>query len=860
MIHHRTREAVVRFDIFKLIVLLILLALLLYLSFCRAQETFSAPALTDPEAGSVLTAGSATLSGTGDAGSTVQILAGGAVLGTAVVGDDGTWSFDTNLDAGDTEFTFGTLDSAGEVAASSDPITFTVSEVMAEIETPTFSLPGTAVGLGTLALAGTGTPGSLVEIVQDGNVLGTAEVDADGNWSFDVELDEAGDFDFVVNGLDDAGEVVASSDSQAVTVEGMEIAVPTFDLPEIPLIGSFTLTGTGTPGSTVEVVQNGESLGTAVVGNDGTWSFDLEWPDIGDYDLSLNGLDADGNVVASSDAQSFTVGGIDIAAPTLDLPDLPTIGSFTFSGTGEPGSTIEIVRDGEVIGTTVVGEDGTWSFDADFPDVGDYDLTLNNLDADGNVLSSLDFPGISFSLPTTTLDFELPELGEFAAGADGLSTGQLTLNGRSAPNATIEIYANGELIGTTTADADGNWSFDEEVSLPAGSYELSVLSLDADGVVLAESDAVALEIPEVAVVTGPVPTVAAVRTGLTSDEAVMLTGTAVPGSTVEIIIGGEVVDTVVADAGGNWRSSFTLPASGYTIVARSDETNSLPLALVVADAATAGTLEVAFAPAAEEGSDGTGSAALSVVEAAPTVELILDASWSMTRGIGSVPRINIARQTMINIVNNVLPAGSPVALRAYGNIEGDFACRTDLMVPLGPLDQEAMISTIEGIQPIFNANTPIAASLAEVPNDLGDVEGETIVILLTDGEETCDGDPAAAIAALSEQGIDVRIDIVGLDIVDDALQAEFLRWSELGGGQYFNAASSAELTEALSLSLGASYLVQNEAGDGIAVGIIGGPALKLPPGTYTVQVISAPDIMLEPITIGEGETVEVVIE
>jgi hypothetical protein len=283
--------------------------------------------------------------------------------------------------------------------------------------------------------------------------------------------------------------------------------------------------------------------------------------------------------------------------------------------------------------------------------------------------------------------------------------------------------------------------------------------------------------------------------------------------------------------------------------------------VVVVDADSAGSLHIVYnsegAGSAGSGSGDSNTATL--VDQLPTVELIIDASWSMVQQLNGTPRIDIARDTMNGIVNNVIPNGSPVAMRAYGNIEGNLACRSDLMVPLIPLNRGEMSAAIAAVEPQFNANTAIAASLDQVPNDMAEATGKVTVVLLTDGQETCNGDPAASIQSLIDQGFDVRVDVVGLDIADPTLQAEFRRWADIGGGQYYNATDADGLVSALSRSLGIIYLVKDEAGNGVAVGIIGGDDLALPPGTYTISILSAPDIVLDPITITTGEATEVII-
>jgi hypothetical protein len=68
---------------------------------------------------------------------------------------------------------------------------------------------------------------------------------------------------------------------------------------------------------------------------------------------------------------------------------------------------------------------------------------------------------------------------------------------------------------------------------------------------------------------------------------------------------------------------------------------------------------------------------------------------------------------------------------------------------------------------------PIAHSLDLVESDLSAVDGERVVILITDGEETCDGDPTAAISTLRGKSVDLRVNIVGYAI-DDASLADTL--------------------------------------------------------------------------------------
>ncbi|HEX5098692.1 MAG TPA: VWA domain-containing protein, partial [Polyangiaceae bacterium] len=178
------------------------------------------------------------------------------------------------------------------------------------------------------------------------------------------------------------------------------------------------------------------------------------------------------------------------------------------------------------------------------------------------------------------------------------------------------------------------------------------------------------------------------------------------------------------------------------------------------------------------------------------VEVILDASGSMLERLGAERRIDIAKRTLKNLTNSVIPAGTPFALRVFGREPN--SCQTDLEIAPRPLDRVAVAAKIDALAAKSKAKTPIAASLEKVSTDLSDVHGERLVILLTDGEETCGGNPAATIERLMKQGINVRINIVGFAVDDRKTAALFRQWSTAGGGAYFDARNAASLDSAFS--------------------------------------------------------------
>jgi len=267
--------------------------------------------------------------------------------------------------------------------------------------------------------------------------------------------------------------------------------------------------------------------------------------------------------------------------------------------------------------------------------------------------------------------------------------------------------------------------------------------------------------------------------------------------------------------------------------------------------ATLARAAIRITPAKEEPGFVSANAATATGNA---VEIILDASGSMLQRIGSQRRIDIAKQTLTKLTSTTLPAGTPFALRVFGR-ELD-SCQTDLEIPLSPLNAGAVAAKIAALEVKNNAKTPIGASLEKAASDLSGVKGERLVVLLTDGEETCGGDPAAAIEKLKQGGIAIRVNIVGFAIDDAALAATFRHWADAGNGAYFNAKDAAGLNDALAQSMRPSFQVVNAQGQVIAEGLMGGEKVRVMPGNYTLRIKGQPN-RTKPVAVRSKETATV---
>ncbi len=241
------------------------------------------------------------------------------------------------------------------------------------------------------------------------------------------------------------------------------------------------------------------------------------------------------------------------------------------------------------------------------------------------------------------------------------------------------------------------------------------------------------------------------------------------------------------------------------------------------------------------------------------VLVILDASGSMLKKLGKKRRIEIAKDTLTQLTQVMLPEGTPFAMRVFGDTKPD-SCETNLRVPLAPLDRNAAKGAIDAIKSINKAKTAIGASLAQSAADLGGgVGGQKLIILITDGEETCEGDPLAEIGRLKEAGLDVRVSIVGFAVDDQALKDTFAEWANAGGGGYFDATAPEELAPAVAKALLPSFEVVAADGSVVATGVAGGDAIEVPPGTYTIRVLSDPVKEYPGVVVESGGTVSVTL-
>jgi Mg-chelatase subunit ChlD len=236
------------------------------------------------------------------------------------------------------------------------------------------------------------------------------------------------------------------------------------------------------------------------------------------------------------------------------------------------------------------------------------------------------------------------------------------------------------------------------------------------------------------------------------------------------------------------------------------------------------------------------------------VEIVLDASNSMWGRMQGQPKISVAQKTLQDALD-WLPEDLQLGLRVYGHRKrySQRDCRdSELLTAHGTHNRDAIRTAIGGVIP--RGQTPLAFSIDQVADDFGAFRGEKAIVLLTDGIESCGGDPVEAARRLQQTGrLPVHVIGFGLGRRDDEDEEQLRGIAEASGGRFLTAANSEELREALAVTVGTPFRVFRDE-DWVASGTLGADdRILLPPGEYAVRLETTPPIEA-PITLASEES------
>ena len=183
-----------------------------------------------------------------------------------------------------------------------------------------------------------------------------------------------------------------------------------------------------------------------------------------------------------------------------------------------------------------------------------------------------------------------------------------------------------------------------------------------------------------------------------------------------------------------------------------------------------------------------------------SVALVLDASGSMNAKLADgQTRIDAAKKAVIDLVSR-LDSNTRIALRAYGHQSPTQKkdCKdTALLVSFAPLasNRAEVIARAQGLQ--AHGYTPITHALTAAAGDVATEQGiERVVVLISDGQETCSSDPCVAARALAEADAKLVIHAIGFG-VGAAARMQLQCIANVARGSYFDANSTSDLTSVL---------------------------------------------------------------
>jgi len=201
------------------------------------------------------------------------------------------------------------------------------------------------------------------------------------------------------------------------------------------------------------------------------------------------------------------------------------------------------------------------------------------------------------------------------------------------------------------------------------------------------------------------------------------------------------------------------------------------------------------------GTSVAGSAARAEGGLSMHVEIVLDSSGSMAGQQGGRTKIAIAKDALQEAVKELTGSEIALAFRAYGfdskvPKEKAASCRnTELLVGFGSGGPQAIVEKARSLGAY--GYTPIAASLRLAGEDLRPhKDSRPTILLISDGEETCDGDPVAEIRKLRATGIAVQVHVIGFDL-DPKARAQMMAVARAGRGHYVDARDPQALVSAL---------------------------------------------------------------
>ena len=412
-------------------------------------------------------------------------------------------------------------------------------------------------------------------------------VAGDGTWATTVDVSSLADGTLTVS-LDSEDALGNKALTAADSIE--KDTVTTVNIDDIASTNDATpaASGSGEPGSTIVLTDSsGNTVGSATVQEDGSWTAELDSLADGEYTITATATDPYGNS-AEAVTSPFIV---DTTAPTaaVDIADdgnnqdmissTDDLTATRLSGTIEADGTITGLTVSDGTNTIVISPDdvtvagdGTWATTVDVSSLADGTLTvtLDSEDALGNqALTATD--SIEKDTVTTVNIDDIASTNDATPAASG----------SGEPGSTIVLTdSSGKTVGSATVQEDGSWTAELD-SLADGEYTITATATDPYG-----NSAEAVTSPFIVDTTASTPIVTVSDAEGNEDTAIPLNIssalTDTDGSEIlsDITISGIPVGAVLSAGTDNGDGSWTLTQEqleGLTITPPEDSDDDFTL-------------------------------------------------------------------------------------------------------------------------------------------------------------------------------------------------------------------------------------------------------------------------------------------
>ncbi len=413
-------------------------------------------------------------------------------------------------------------------------------------------------------ITGTAVPGANVQVRIDGTLVGTALVSAKGLWSFTPSTPLSSAKHTITATAVNASGATSAPSSLVLVIDTVSPA-PSIGLTaatdsgvigdDITKFTKPTFTGVAAAGATVKLLVDGKSAGTVVANAAGLWSFTPTAAlAAGDHIVTATAVDVAGNTsLATSmpllvEATVWTVLSTGSKNTTIvgtgsDIVNV-TWGNFSwFSLQRQPNGSV-LITDNHATGHSILVSNAA---------------TIQFTNEVYNVATGAPSAWAPPKAPTVQL---APASDSGVLGDDITNVVDPTFTGSAEANSMVSITIDGQIAGSTLANAAGVWSYTPASNLANGPHTVNATAVDVEGYTTNSAN-VALTIDTSSPAAPTIGLAASSGTNTDTDTTSLtkptFTGMAEAGATVNVQIDGSLVGDAIANAAGAW--SYTPTAA-----------------------------------------------------------------------------------------------------------------------------------------------------------------------------------------------------------------------------------------------------------------------------------------------------------